>query len=112
MATKQSLSAMGPPGKVWVSSKMAKQLVVPVRVAKIGNTDLSVRLDFRSPSDSRNVVLGDMKFTLLISNDDGTGGSVTVKVTDHLSGKTLTDFRAALATLRDASFVAGGYVDV
>ena len=91
---------------------MAKQLTPPTKTALISNTDLEGHLDFRDPADSDNVVIDDMKFTLYIKCDDGSRGTAMVKISDYLSGQTLTDFRAALIILRDACFTEAGYIDV
>ena len=55
-----------------------------------------------------------MKFHLRAKFTDGSrhGGSLNpVKISDVLSGQQLTDFRTALASLRDAVFEANGFPD-
>ena len=92
---------------------MTRTLTIPARIALDSNTDLEGHISFRDPTIPSAPVLDDMKFVLLIKYSDGGGGtSQPIKISDVLTGQTLTDFRSALASLRDAAFDISNIPDV
>ena len=92
---------------------MAKELTPPTRTAKIGLTDFEGRFFFqKDEGDETPFTASDLRLALRIKNNDGSVGTVQLKVDDVLTVGERTTLNMSFNSLRDAGLLAAGYVDV